>query len=129
MVLEEDASTNRFLESLKLWKALSASDFFKGTPFILFLNKSDLFEKKLAKAPLSDIFADWEDYVKTPAIAKMQLFEQGWRFLGSQYEKHFSGKSFTMHVTCALDTEGCKKVWGAVQNELFKRAMDQSNIM
>jgi len=129
MVLEEDASTNRFLESLKLWKALSASDFFKGVPFILFLNKSDLFQNKLAKAPLSEIFADWEDYIKQPHIAKLELFEQGWRFLGTQYEKHFSGKSFSTHVTCAVDTQSCVKVWAAVQEELFKRAMNDSNLM
>jgi len=129
MILEEDASTNRFLESLKLWKALSSSDFFKGIQFILFLNKSDLFAKKLLKAPLSDIFADWDGFIKQSHIARLDLFEQGWRFLGSQYEKHFSGKAFSMHVTCALDSESCKKVWGSVQSELFKRVMDRGSVM
>lgn len=59
MLLEEDSNTNRLVESLKLWKALTSSEFFIKTPFILFLNKSDLFRQKLETVPLSDIFQDW----------------------------------------------------------------------
>jgi len=33
MYLEEDLKTNRLVESLKLWKALTSSQFFKQTPF------------------------------------------------------------------------------------------------
>jgi hypothetical protein len=44
MKLEEDDNTNRLIESLKLWKALTSTDFFKPIPFMLFLNKSDLFK-------------------------------------------------------------------------------------
>lgn len=58
MLLEEDSNTNRLVESLKLWKALTSSEFFLKTPFILFLNKSDLFRAKMEKVPLSDIFQD-----------------------------------------------------------------------
>ncbi len=59
MILEEDGETNRLVESLKLWKALTGSQFFKNTPFILFLNKSDLFSEKIKTIPLGKIFIDY----------------------------------------------------------------------
>jgi hypothetical protein len=49
MKLEEDDNTNRLIESLKLWKALTSTDFFKPIPFMLFLNKSDLFRYAVEK--------------------------------------------------------------------------------
>jgi len=44
--LFEDDKTSRFFESMTLFEKLSASPYFENTPFILFLNKVDLFEKK-----------------------------------------------------------------------------------
>jgi len=127
MLLEEDINTNRLVESLKLWKALTSSEFFLQTPFILFLNKSDLFRAKLEVAPLSEIFSDWDEYVKGADVALMDPFEQGWRFLARQYEQHFSGISFYAHITCAIDTESCKKVWESVRLEMVKKVMGEFN--
>jgi len=45
-VLEEDNHTNRMLDSLSLFEKLSESSWFDNIPFVLFLNKIDLFEKK-----------------------------------------------------------------------------------
>jgi len=45
-VLEEDNHTNRMLDSLSLFEKLSESSWFDNVPFVLFLNKIDLFEKK-----------------------------------------------------------------------------------
>jgi len=129
MLLEEDSNTNRLVESLKLWKALTSSEFFLHTPFILFLNKSDLFKAKLQVVPLSDIFSDWDDYVKSPGVAKMDSFEQGWRFLAKQYEQHFSGTSFYAHITCAIDTESCKKVWESVRLEMVRKALGDTTAL
>jgi len=44
--LFEDDKASRFYESLTLFEKLSASPYFEDIPFILFLNKIDLFEKK-----------------------------------------------------------------------------------
>jgi len=47
MKLEEDYNTNRLDESLKLFGEMTASQYFKPASWILFLNKSDVFKKKL----------------------------------------------------------------------------------
>jgi len=56
MKLEEDNSTNRLEESLRLFGEVTASNFFQPTSWILFLNKSDLFELKIKKAALNSFF-------------------------------------------------------------------------
>jgi len=123
MVLEEDETENRLVESIKLWRALTNAPFFKGIPFILFLNKSDLFLDKLPKVPLQEIFADYPSFHSSPAVAGMSDFEKGWRFIKEQYAKYFAGTSFYAHTTCAIDTESCKKVFKSVQDQMFRAAM------
>lgn len=44
LVLEEDGTTNRMIESLRLFHTLTSSPIFARTPFILFLNKTDIFK-------------------------------------------------------------------------------------
>jgi GTPase SAR1 family protein len=51
-VLEEDNETNRMVESLKLFEDTINNDWFNRKPIILFLNKVDIFEKKLEHSSL-----------------------------------------------------------------------------
>jgi len=125
MVLEEDSSCNRLLESLKLWKALTSSNFFKETPFILFLNKSDLFAQKLQKTPLGDIFADFDQVASSPEFAQYSsTFEKSWQYILKQFRTHFEGRSFYPHVTNVLDSELCQKVFVNVQETVVKMTVN-----
>eukprot|EP01126_Amoeba_proteus_P008807 TRINITY_DN13331_c0_g1_i1.p1 TRINITY_DN13331_c0_g1~~TRINITY_DN13331_c0_g1_i1.p1 ORF type:complete len:186 (-),score=53.82 TRINITY_DN13331_c0_g1_i1:178-660(-) len=119
MVLEEDCKTNRIVESLKLWKALTSSQFFKSTPFILFLNKSDLFAEKIKSTPLASVFADYEAFAQK-LDPNMNDFEKGWHYISKQYQIHFLGSIFYPHVTCAIDTDQCAKVFDVVREGLIR---------
>lgn len=123
MVLEEDTSTNRLLESLKLWKALTGSVFFKNTPFILFLNKSDLFEAKIAKRPLKDVFADFEKVTSTSEFAKCNIYAKSWKYILKQFSKQFEGCSFHPHLTNVLDNELCRKVFVVLQDTIVAETL------
>ncbi|KZT70896.1 G-alpha-domain-containing protein [Daedalea quercina L-15889] len=46
-VLGEDRTTNRLVDSLKLWKTICSSKLLENATFIVFMNKSDILEKKL----------------------------------------------------------------------------------
>jgi len=124
MVLEEDESTNRLVESLKLWKVLTLSLYFKTTPFILFLNKTDLFKEKIARVPLIEVFKEYEQFEKDPAVNGLDEYEKSWRYIAKQYKMQFSGSIFYTHPTCALDTDNCKKVFTAIRDTLFKEAIN-----
>jgi guanine nucleotide-binding protein subunit alpha len=55
-VLFEDETVNRISESLMLFKSVCEMDWFSKTSIILFMNKTDLFEKKLKSSPLINYF-------------------------------------------------------------------------
>lgn len=54
--LREDDTQNRITESLLLFDEVCNSKYFRNTNFILFLNKTDLFEEKLGRVDLSVAF-------------------------------------------------------------------------
>jgi hypothetical protein len=58
--LYEDETTNRMHEALKLFKDICNTKWFADTAIILFLNKKDLFEKKIPHVPLSVCFKDYK---------------------------------------------------------------------
>lgn len=62
-VLIEDESMNRVKEALTLFESICNSPYFLKTSMILFLNKKDLFEQKLAVSPLSTFFEDFQGYI------------------------------------------------------------------
>jgi guanine nucleotide-binding protein subunit alpha, other len=47
-------------EGLMLFESISNSRWFNKTALILFLNKMDLFERKLQSSPISKYFPDYE---------------------------------------------------------------------
>lgn len=113
--LEEDRRTNRMLESLNLYEQLSGLKWFTETPFILFLNKSDLFAEKIKHKPLHHYFADIEEDAGGD-------YEQGIAYVQQKYEEAFNGNIMYPYVTNALDTENCNRVFSAIKdNVLFKR--------
>jgi hypothetical protein len=58
--LEEDLVTNRMHESLKLFNDVVNNRWFSGTNIILFLNKKDLFEKKIKVVNLNVCFPEYQ---------------------------------------------------------------------
>lgn len=55
-VLFEDETVNRMSESLMLFQSICDMDWFKNTSIILFMNKTDIFKKKLKSSPLVHYF-------------------------------------------------------------------------
>jgi len=130
MALEEDGTTNRLLESLKLWSALTSSHYFKGTPFILFLNKSDLFEEKIKTLPLSDIFADFSQVCATAEFAQFSsVFEKSWNYILKQFRANFEGEHLYPFLTNVLDTELCKKVFNVVRDTVMLGVLDKNEMI
>ena len=59
LVLAEDEEMNRMIESMKLFDSICNNKWFVETSIILFLNKKDLFEDKIAKSPLTICFSEY----------------------------------------------------------------------
>ena len=57
--LREDNNVNRMHEALRLFSLLGSNSYFKHTPIILLLNKTDLFRQKLEHRSLSVCFPEY----------------------------------------------------------------------
>jgi len=114
--LREDSSQNRVKEAILLFDEVANSSHFTSKAIILFLNKTDLFEQKYPKIPLTTYFPD---YTGT-SIADGQKFIED-RFL----EKAQLKKTIFVHHTCALDTQNIRFVITAIRKELLLTDLGQ----
>jgi len=121
MLMEEDDKTNRMEESLKLFQKLSGSQWLKEVSFILFMNKSDLFESKIKSRPLSQFFEDYEEFAKGNVG-----FETSCDYIKSQYARVFNGVRLYTFITNALDTGNCEKVFLAVRDTVMTKAFENN---
>jgi len=125
-VLFEDETTNRMDEALQLFDQIVNSKWFKETSCILFLNKKDLFEMKLAKKPLKKFYKPAEDSNITDDTNMEQcaaFFKA--RFLAKNKNPE---KSVYTHVTCATDTSNVKFVFNAVVAMILEANLKSSGL-
>lgn len=114
--LQEDEKTNRMHESLKLFKEICNSTWFKDTSMILFLNKKDLFAEKIQKVDLNvcfDKYTGGKDYKKATDFIKEEFLRQN----------ENSSKVVYPHFTCATDTDNVTVVFKAVRDIIVRKML------
>mmetsp|Transcript_17297 Transcript_17297/g.27026 ORF Transcript_17297/g.27026 Transcript_17297/m.27026 type:complete len:353 (-) Transcript_17297:88-1146(-) len=120
LTLMEDEKTNRMDDSLQLFDGVLNSDWFRETPVILFLNKSDLFDIKVTKVDLKCCF---------PEYTGGKDREAALTFIKDKFaEKNQDNRQLYTHVTCATNTENVEVVFGAVRQECLREMLDQLNM-
>jgi len=106
----EDETTNRTTESLVLFNEIVNNQFFRATPFILFLNKRDLLDGKLqAGVPFAEQFPDFHGRNDSNDVA--QFLEE--KFLALDQRPN---KCVYPHVTCATDQNNVKLVMATIKD-------------
>lgn len=121
-VLFEDETQNRMEEALQLFDQIVNSKWFKTTAMILFLNKKDLFEMKLAKKPLSKYFPEYDggdDNFKNACVFWEKKFKA---------KNKMPEKSIFSHCTCATDTGNVKFVFNAVVAIILENNLKASGL-
>jgi len=121
-VLWEDDSVNRMEEALTLFGSISKSRWFAKTSMILFMNKIDLFVKKLQHSPLSDSFDDFEWGSDYEAACEYLLH----RFV----QLHLNPtRQLYAHFICATDTEVVKHPLDVVMSVLDSAHLLECNFL
>ncbi|XP_049848769.1 G protein alpha i subunit-like [Schistocerca gregaria] len=114
--LEEDNETNRMQESLTLFGQICNSKWFVDTSIILFLNKSDLFQEKIKKVPLTACFEDWDENNRD--------WKEAANFIANKFKrKRQEGKPIYIQITCATDTKNVDFVFNAVKDTIIQQAL------
>uniref|UniRef100_H2Z4N8 Uncharacterized protein n=1 Tax=Ciona savignyi TaxID=51511 RepID=H2Z4N8_CIOSA len=116
-VLLEDDQMNRMHESMVLFDSICNNSWFSKTAMILFLNKKDLFQRKILNSPLTMCFPD---YTGKSTYAEASVY------IRHQFEDlniHPDTKEIYCHFTCATDTRNIEVVFDAVADVITKSNM------
>eukprot|EP00118_Oscarella_pearsei_P024958 m.307204 g.307204 ORF g.307204 m.307204 type:complete len:355 (+) comp42013_c0_seq1:57-1121(+) len=122
LVLAEDEEVNRMHESMKLFDSICNNKWFEMTSIILFLNKKDLFEIKIAKSPLTLCF---------PEYTGPNTYTEAATYIQFQFEnlnKKKDTKEIYTHFTCATDTENVQFVFDAVTDVIIKNNLRECGL-
>ncbi|KAK0230043.1 heterotrimeric G-protein alpha subunit, GPA3-like protein [Armillaria fumosa] len=117
-VLLEDKTQNRMAESLVLFESIINSRWFLRTSIVLFLNKVDVFKKKIPKRPLEHYFPEFPGGKDINKAAKYIL----WRFMKANRAR----LSVYPHLTQATDTSTARLVFPAVKETILRNALKDS---
>jgi len=129
--LYEDENASRLLESLMLFERLTSSTYFENIPFILFLNKIDLFINKLEHFPMSKAFPeDYDNFIANRKdCKKLDDYDRAIVFLREIYSTRYRGKK-TLYIfeTNALDTEQCANIFESIRDQVLFANIDKSGL-
>jgi len=120
--LAEDGRTNRMSESLTLFGSICNMRYFTDTPFILFLNKTDIFKIKIAQVPITVAFPEYagpNDYESTSQYIQDKL-------VGLNRN---TSKSIFSHFTNATDTHNIGFVFEAVVEIFLEHNLKQAGLV
>ncbi|KAF8907722.1 heterotrimeric G-protein alpha subunit, GPA2-like protein [Gymnopilus junonius] len=117
--LVEDKDANQMQDAMTIWDSICHSQWFKQTSIILFLNKNDLFEKKV---PTSDIKNFFPDYDGEPGDirAGRDYFKRRFARL-AQKAGRSKEREIYIHITTATDTAMLRVVMAAVEGAIVSK--------
>ncbi|KAM4122525.1 hypothetical protein ACJW30_01G090000 [Castanea mollissima] len=132
--LFEDENKNRMMETKELFDWVLKQPCFEKTSFMLFLNKFDIFEKKVLKVPLN--VCEWfKDY--QPVSTGKQEIEHAYEFVKKKFEElYFQSTApdrvdrvFKIYRTTALDQKLVKKTFKLVDETLRRRNLFEAGLL
>eukprot|EP00050_Salpingoeca_kvevrii_P005828 m.285873 g.285873 ORF g.285873 m.285873 type:complete len:344 (-) comp11468_c0_seq1:1705-2736(-) len=117
--LIESPTTNRMAEAISLFRHITREKFFRHTSVILFLNKTDLLEKKIAKSNVKDYFSDYQGDPRDFKEVKTYFLSVFERIKDHLYP----------HFTCATDTSNIKFVFDSVEKMIIETHLRDFHIV
>lgn len=124
-MISDSDSTTKLQESLKLWKILTELDCFSPTPFMLVLTKADLFQEKIEKVPLQNIFPDFESVTSSSVYSEMSVYEKSWQYILHLFRQRFNGYTFYPYIGNLLETDFCRKLVPTMCDLMCKETFKQ----
>lgn len=123
-VLFEENSVNRMSEAIDLFEDICNNVVFRRSSIILFLNKRDLFQAKIANFDIVNWFPDYKGEPKD--------YDAGVNFFLAKFlARNNAGSSHPVfhHVTCATDTRNIQIVFNACKDTIMRDNMKRSGII
>ncbi|KAI8927425.1 guanine nucleotide binding protein, alpha subunit [Entophlyctis helioformis] len=122
-VLAEDLSVNRMHDALTLFGQICNHELLKSIPITLFMNKKDLFEKKLATSDVKRYFPDYNNETRDLRKA-LRYFEKKFRAQNQQPEKRL-----WVHATCCTDSNAMRVIVITVVDTMLAAEIKSTGFM
>ena len=125
-VCYEDSNQNRLVESLDLFERTRASKWFKNTPFILFLNKDDLFREKIKKVDLRNTEKKW--FLQYNGGTN---YEAARLFIQQKFDEKLDDEKQQLysHFTTAVDSGNVKHVFNSCKSIFLNQNLQDAGFM
>ena len=125
LTLHEDETKNRLAEAIELFDDISTTQFLKGSALILFLNKSDLFKRKIRTTSLKEcpVMKDWEG--PDPPLKTEDQFIKACNFIDAKFrdKNSFRERQIYSHVTVALDTDNVRHIFLNAKDVIIRQSL------
>jgi guanine nucleotide-binding protein subunit alpha len=105
---------------------LPADTDYHGDLQILFLNKNDLFEKKVQHSPIKNFFPDYEGEPGDPRAGR-DYFKR--RFARLAQKANAKEREIYIHITTATDTAMLRVVMAAVEDIILRHNLLSINLI
>lgn len=133
-VLYEDENRNRMMETKELFEWVLKQPCFEKTSIMLFLNKFDIFEKKVHKVPLST--CEWFKDYQQVSSGKQEI-EHAYEFVKKKFEELYYqctapehvDRVFKIYRTTALDQKLVKKTFKLLDETLRRRNLFEAGLL
>jgi guanine nucleotide-binding protein subunit alpha len=122
--LVEDKDANQMQDAMAIWDSICHSQWFKQTSIILFLNKTDLFEKKVKKSPIKNIFPDYDGEPGSVSQGK-DYFRKRFTRLSAKSGRPREREIY-VHYTNATDTALLRVVMAAVEDIALRHDLNDA---
>ncbi|KAI0980589.1 hypothetical protein GJ496_002353 [Pomphorhynchus laevis] len=119
-VLTEDGRTNRLIESLDLFAAISRNIWLKNISQILFLNKTDLLVKKVETAKFSEYFSEFKGNDQSLNDVKSFILSLFMNIKCMSSNSRQDSNQLYYHFTNMLDGKQIKLVFNDVKDMILK---------
>lgn len=105
---------NQMHEAMMLFESLANGEWFKRKPIILFLNKVDLFKKKLAISPVKTHFPDYN--------GPEGNYDAAAKYFANRFKSinRMPDREIYIHYTNATDTNLLKATMDSVQDMIIQ---------
>ncbi|XP_048354813.1 guanine nucleotide-binding protein subunit alpha-15-like [Sphaerodactylus townsendi] len=135
--LQENACENRMRESLDLFRTILALPWFQNTSIILFLNKMDILEEKIASSDLANYFPSFPGPKQDVHAAKefiLGMYMEAYQRCSAPDPS--SGVPLSKggprilypHYTCATDTQNISTVFEDIKDVVLAIYLDEFNL-
>ncbi|KAL1679601.1 guanine nucleotide binding protein, alpha subunit [Schizophyllum commune] len=126
-VLSEAPKINRLEDSVHLWQTIVSNRLLQNTSIILFLNKIDLMQQKLASGiRLRDYVVSYGDRPNNYETASAYLKK---KFAAIMREQSPVPRTFYCHLTNVTDMKATKYILGSIRDSIMQTQLRDAQLM